>query len=180
MKKQIFKLIAAIIMMGPVISLGQSPADALFDKYSGKDGFTSVYITQHMFSLFANIETDEDESGFMDLVKNLNCIKILSMEKDSLNPNPSVNFYDEMMKNFPKNKYEELMVIKKSDQNINFYIHKDGKKISELLMIVGGKEDNAMVSIQGDIDLKTISKLSKSMNIEGMENLGEMDEKENK
>ncbi|MEZ5197060.1 MAG: DUF4252 domain-containing protein [Bacteroidales bacterium] len=53
---------------------------------------------------------------------------------------------------------------------------KEGKNIKELLMVVGGQDDNALISIQGDIDLKTISKLSKSMNIDGMENLEEIEE----
>ena len=181
MKKLILKI--AIVTAGffPVMLSAQSPADALFDKYSGKDGFTSVYITQNMFSLFADVDTDEDEQGFLDLVKNLTCIKIISEEKDSTNMNKNVNFYNEIMKDFPKGKYEELMVVKKKDHDVQFLIRKEGKNIKELLMIVGGKGDNALISIQGNIDLKTISKLSKSMNIEGMENLKDIDEsKENK
>lgn len=175
MKKQMLKLMVLVAIALPAWATAQSPADAIFDKYSGQEGFTSVYITPHMFSLFADIETEEDESGFMDLVKNLKSIKILSLEDDSTGKGPKVNLYSEIMKDFPKNKYEELMVVKKSDQDVTFYIHKDGKKISELLMVIGGKNDNALISIQGDIDLKNISKLSKSMNIDGMENLEEID-----
>ncbi len=180
MKTLIFN--AALILAGlfPVIASAQSPADALFDKYSGMDGFTSVYITQNMFSLFANVDTEEDEKGFLDLVKNLNCIKIISMDNDSLNPNKKVNFYNEIMKDFPKTKYEELMAVKKKGQDVKFYIRKNGQNIKELLMIVGGSGENALISIQGNIDLKTISKLSKSMNIEGMENLKDIDEHKDK
>ena len=82
------------------------------------------------------------------------------------------------MTDFPKEKYEELMVVKKKGQDVKFYVLKNGQKISELLMIVGGVDDNALISIQGDIDLKTISKLSKTMKIEGMENLEEIDKGE--
>ncbi|MCB2221076.1 MAG: DUF4252 domain-containing protein [Bacteroidetes bacterium] len=175
--KTMLKFLIAALMLFPFTVHSQSPADALFDKYSGQDGFTSVYITQHMFSLFADIETEEDESGFLELVKNLNSIKILSVDHDSTAVAPMVNFYDEIMKNFPKGKYEELMVVKKKDQDVTFYIRKEGNKIAELLMVVGGKDDNALISIQGDIDLKTISKLSKTMNIDGMENLEEIEKK---
>jgi len=171
-----FKLLTVSLMVFPLMISAQSPADALFDKYSGQDGFTSVYITQHMFSLFADIETEEDEDGFIELVKNLKCIKILSVDDESPDFNMQVNFYDEIMHDFPDRKYEELMVVKKKDQDVKFYILKEGDKIAELLMIVGGVEDNALISIQGDIDLKTISKLSKSMNIDGMENLEEIEE----
>lgn len=175
--KTIIQLFVAVLLAIPIAGLSQSPADALFDKYSGQEGFTSVYITQHMFSLFADIETEEDESGFFELVKNLDNIKILSMEHDSTGKAPHVNFYKEIMSDFPKDKYEELMVVKKKDQDIKFFIRKEGKKIAELLMVVGGTDDNALISIQGDIDLKTISKLSKTMELEGMENLEEIEEK---
>lgn len=177
--KNLILSILAIVAL-PLMMAAQSPADALFDKYSGQDGFTSVYITQHMFSLFADIETEEDEDGFVELVKNLNCIKIVSVDDESPEINKQVNFYSEIMADFPEEKYEELMVVKKKDQDVRFYILKNDSKISELLMIVGGVEDNALISIQGDIDLKTISKLSKTMNIEGMDNLEEIEKKEEK
>ena len=175
MKTQKIKITVLMAVLLPVMAFAQSPADALFDKYSQKDGFTSVYITQAMFSLFADMDTEGDEEGFIDLVKNLTCIKIISVEDTIGELNKTVNFYDEIMKNFPKQKYEELMIVKKDNQDIKFLIRKDGKIINELLMIVGGSEENALISIQGNIDLKTISKLSKAMKIDGMENLQEME-----
>lgn len=171
-------LLIGIIFTMPILLAAQSPADELFDKYSGQDGYTSVYITQHMFSLFADVETEEDESGFLDLVKNLDRIKILAVDEESKELNQKVNFYDEVMKNFPKGLYEELMVVKKKDQDVKFYVLKEGKQIVELLMIAGGTEDNVLISIQGDIDLKTISKLSRTMNLEGMENLKDIEDSE--
>lgn len=178
MKLLKLKIALVALAMLPVLMFAQSPADELFDKYSEQEGFTSVYITQHMFSLFADVETDEDEDGFIELVKNLNCIKIISVDEENKELNASVNFYDEIMKDFPKDEYEELMVVKKKDQDVKFLIRKEDKNIKELLMIVGGVEDNALISIQGDIDLKTISKLSKTMNIQGMENLENIEDEE--
>lgn len=180
MKNLKFKIGMIVWVFVPIMLAAQSPADKLFDKYSEMEGFTSVYITQHMFGLFADIETEEDEDGFVDLVKNLNCIKIISVDDESPEMNAEINFYDEIMKDFPETKYEELMVVKKKGQDIKFLIRKEGNNIKELLMIAGGMDDNALISIQGDIDLKTISKLSKTMKIEGMENLEEIEKEENK
>jgi hypothetical protein len=175
MKNQNLKITVLLAIMLPVMAIAQSPADALFDKYSQKEGFTSVYITQAMFSLFADMDTEGEEEGFLDLVKNLTCIKIISVDDTTGALNKSVNFYNEIIKDFPKQKYEELMVVKKDNQDIKFLIRKDGKIINELLMVVGGTEENVLISIQGNIDLKTISKLSKAMKIEGMENLEEIE-----
>lgn len=48
--------------------------------------------------------------------------------------------------------------------------------ITEFLMIGGGK-DNVLICITGNIDLKSISKLSKAMDIEGMENIEKVEKK---
>ncbi len=176
MKTLKIKFVLAAFLFAPVFLGAQTPTDALFDKYSGREGITSVYITQNMFSLFADIDTEEDEEEFTDLVKNLKYIKILSIENDSLGKYKDVNFYNDVMKGKSAANYEDLMIIKKDGKDVNFLITKDGKVIKELLMLVNGKNEKVLISIQGDIDLKSISKLSKAMKIEGMEDLEEIGE----
>ncbi|MBN2347288.1 MAG: DUF4252 domain-containing protein [Bacteroidales bacterium] len=152
-----------------------SPADKLFDKYSGKEGFTSVYISKYMFDMITNLETGDPQNDEMkNVIGKLTGIKILATDENSENK-VKVNFYEEMMKNFPKDTYKELMVIKEKDQDVKFYVKEEKGKVAELLLIVGGITENVMISIQGDIDMKNISKLAKAMNIEGMEQLEKME-----
>ncbi len=168
MKKLLFSLF--VITLPLALNAQNTPVDELFEKYSGKEGFTSVYITSYMFSMFADIETSDPE--FDDLMKNLTGIKILATD-DSYNG--SANFYKEIIDKLPMSKYKELMVIKEKDQDVKFLINEKDGKIIELLLIAGGKDDNALISIQGNIDLKNISKLSKSMQIDGLKHLEEID-----
>ncbi|MCB2196114.1 MAG: DUF4252 domain-containing protein [Bacteroidetes bacterium] len=168
MKKVIVNLIFILI---PMMLLAQkTPVDELFDKYSGKEGFTSVYITSYMFSMFTDVETNDPE--FDELMKNLKAIKILATDETY---NGNANFYKEIIDKLPMDQYKELMVIKEKDQDVKFLINEKDGKIVELLLIAGGKDENALISIQGNIDLKNISKLSKSMQIEGLEHLEEID-----
>jgi hypothetical protein len=162
------------IAYSPGISLAQSTAvDKLFDRYSEKDGFTTVYITQYMFSMFKDVQTDDKD--FDNLVKSLKSIRILAVDNE--NPPKGINFFTEIMKDLPVKDYKELMVIKEKGQDVKFLVKDNANgKISELLLIAGGK-DNALISIQGNIDLKSIAQLSKSMKIQGMEQLGKMDQK---
>jgi hypothetical protein len=83
------------------------------------------------------------------------------------------------MRDLPVDKYEELMVIKESGQDLKFLIREENNKIVELLLVGGGKDagDNVLISIRGDIDMKNISKISKAFNVEGLDNLEKMDEK---
>lgn len=171
MKTQILKALTVLLVAFPMLIIAQSPADALFEKYSGKEGITSVTISKSMFAIFASLETDADEAGLAELVKKLTGIKILTV--DSGSPD-KINFHQEILKSPGAKSYEELMAVKKKDQDITFLIKKSGDVITELLMLTKGSTDNAMISIQGDIDLKSISKLSRSINIGGFENFEEL------
>ncbi|MBN3036655.1 MAG: DUF4252 domain-containing protein [Bacteroidales bacterium] len=167
-------LTAVLLWFGSMSLTAQGPAEKLFEKYSGREGFTSVIITQNMFELFADIEAGEEDE-FINLAKSLNMIRILAEDEETESPE-GINFYSELMAEFPGNAYEELMIVRKKDQDVRFYVRKEKDKIRELVMIAGGEDDNALIIIDGDIDLKTISNLSKSMQIRGMENLEELEE----
>jgi hypothetical protein len=160
-----------------MVSLGamsQSIIDKMFDKYSGTEGYTSVYISKYMFDMFRNNDADaKTQEDLGQIMSKLNCIKILATDDDPSTPAP-VNLYQEVMKVLPPSTYKEIMVIKDKDQNVKFYAREVKGKVVELLMIVGGKDENVLISIQGDIDMKNISKLANSLNVEGMENLEKM------
>jgi hypothetical protein len=160
-----------------VLSLGarsQSVIDKLYDKYSGTEGYTSVYISKYMFDMFRNKDaTPKEQDDFANVIGKLNCIKILATDENAATP-PAVDLYQELMKLVPSPEYKEIMVVKDKDSNVKFYAREVNNKVVELLLVVGGKTENALISIQGDIDMKNISKLGSAMHIEGMENLEKM------
>ena len=167
---------AFILIMISVTAFAQkNPVDKLFEKYSGKDGFTTVLISSKMFSMISDMKAMDDE--FNETMSNIESIKILTTEDDSL-IDPNVNFYKELEKDLSWDEYEELMVVKEKDQDIKFLVKEKKEVIVELFMVVGGEGNNALISIRGNIDLKNISKLSKSMNIEGFEKLEGVDDDE--
>jgi hypothetical protein len=166
-------LIFIFIMMALSLHINAqgSPADRLFDKYSGKDGYTSVYISKYMFSLFSSLDNTDKE--IENMLGRLTGIRILASEDTERS---NINFYNEIMKDLPINEYQELMVVKEKDQDFKFLIREKDGIITELLMVAGGASNNALISIQGNIDLNTISRLSRSMNIEGLDNLEKIDD----
>lgn len=173
MKKLI--LVTVLILISITLMAQNKVVDKLFEKYADQEGYTSVVITKHMFNLFSNIETEEDDE-YMNMIKNLKNIRILSGPDIA---DAEVNFYDEIISKLPEKEYEELMVIHDSGQDTKFLIKEENDIVSELLMVVGGRGDNILISITGNIDLKTVSKLSKSMGIEGMENLDNIEKEKN-
>ncbi len=148
----------------------QSIIDKFFDKYSGAEGYTSVLISKYMFDMFRSESNQPVNNEQMDqVISKLTGIKILVNDDDPATPVP-VNLYNEIMKIIPSSSYKEIMVIKEKDQSIKFYVMESKGKVIELLMVMGGKSQG-LISIQGDIDMKNISKLAKGMDIQGMENL---------
>lgn len=165
MKRLILLMLLSFVMFG--VNAQNSAVDKLFEKYSGKEGYTSILISKYMFSLFSDVNPDNKE--FNDLVGKLNSIKILS--SDSTNKNEGINFYKEIMSELSIKDYKELMVVKEKNQETKFLVKEANGNIVELLLVVGGKTNNTLICIQGDINLKNIAKLSKSMKIDGLENL---------
>ena len=168
----------SLVMLVPLgLSAQNAAVDKLFDKYSGQEGFSTVYISSYMFDMFRNMENKrqgESDEEFNNLISKLKGIKIISQEDPGMN---GVDFYAEISKELPSGQFRELMVIKEGKQTVKFLAREINGKITELLMISGGAGENALISITGDIDLRTISSLSRSMHIEGLENLDELNEK---
>ena len=87
------------------------------------------------------------------------------------------NFYKEIKKSIDIDSYSELMSVNDNESDVKFLAKKTGEgRVSELLMIVKGDEDVVVMSMLGDMDMKTISGIGKSLDMKGMENLEKIDE----
>lgn len=170
MKTKIVSIIISVIIFSASSMAQKDPVDRLFDKYSEQDGITTVYISSKMFSLFAEIDPDDKE--LQDMMNGLKSIRILAVDDES-EIGKSINFYKEVMKDLPVDKYEELMVVKDSGQDLKFLIREEDGRVVELLLVGGGASagDNVLISIRGLIDMKNIAKIGKALDVEGLENL---------
>lgn len=180
------KKVVLTIAMFAFVSLAfnayaQSPTDALFEKYGAKDGFTTVHVTKELFSLFAEISQESDDAEVQEInevVSGLEYIRILMYDaSDSLNADVLEDFKSEL--NSVKLKdFTELMTVKEGSEMVKFMIRKEGNKIKELLLLINQPDEAGFISIKGNIDLKSIAKLSKSMNINGLDKLQKLDKEE--
>ena len=86
-----------------------------------------------------------------------------------------MRLYREITEKLDLNGYEMLMVIRENDQEFKFMVKEVDGVIGELLMLSGQDNDFFMLSLVGIIDLKTIAKISKSLDIEGMDKFEQLD-----
>jgi hypothetical protein len=126
-----------------------------------------------MFSLFANKDPENKDAD--NVINKLKSIKILSVEDSLLNKN--LNFYSELSKKLDLSVYEELMVIKEGPDITKFLIKQNGNLISELLVVKGGPGGNSLISIKGELNLKNISDMSKSLDMQELKSLDKIQKK---
>ncbi len=174
MKKLILSIASLCLTL--IIQAQSNPIDEMFNKYSEKEGFTVVTISGKMFSMFAGL--DEENKDADNIISKLKSIRILSVEDSLLNKN--LNFYSELSKKLDLSVYEDLMLVKEGPDITRFLIKQTGNVISELLVITGGPGGNSLISIKGDMNLKNISELSKSVGIQELESLDKIDSKSEK
>lgn len=170
MKRSVLLITALCIIQ--LLNAQSNAIDDIFNKYSEKEGFTVVNISGKMFSLLAG---NGEKNDGTEILNRLKSIRILSVEDSLLNSD--INFYNELTSKVNLNSYEELMSVKDSHDVTRILVKQNGDIISELLMVTGGPGGNTLISIRGDLNLKTISELSKNTGMEQLEDLEKIDSK---
>lgn len=169
------KVIVVVMMMAASVAVqAQDAVSKFFSKYQNDESFSQVNISSKMFSLMANLDVENPEDKeVVDMISKIKGLRILSKEE----ARNSRELYKEALGMIPTKEFEELMTVRDKDKDMKFFIKESGGKISELIMIAGGNEEFMVLSLFGEIDLKQVSKISKKMNIEGLENLENVKEK---
>lgn len=170
------KNIIALLVLNVLFSFNTNAQDVLtkfFDKYGSNENFTEVSVSSRMFGLFTDMEVDsEEDQEILDAISKLTGLKMLASDDIS----NSMELYNELMSKMPKEGFDELMSIREEGQLIKFMIKEKGGKISELVLVSGG-EAFFVMRLLGEIDLNQVSKLSKKMNIEGLDKLDNLKDK---
>lgn len=141
-----------------------------YSQYADDDDFTTVFISPKMFGMITTLGEKDMEPEVKNALNGLKSLRILTTEK-----NPQQR-YKEAMQKINTKEYEELMTVKDDGENVRF-LTKTGPNgnILELLLIVGSKDEFVLLSFTGNIDLKTISKLSGAINVEGAQELEKLE-----
>jgi hypothetical protein len=150
--KKIIGIIAAVMVSASLNA--QKSIDDLFAKYAGKEGFTTVTINGNLLKLAEAFDGEEHDRS---MPKNISTIRILSEDKE--NGGKAENFYDAVIKDIDLSKYEEFMQVKEKDQEVRMLVKTEGNKLTEFLLISGGK-DNAIIQIKGNMTFDEAKKFA--------------------
>jgi hypothetical protein len=172
--------ILTFFLLAGQMSLCQSQAVMDFhNKYKDNGKYLSVHIEGGLLKMLSNVDTnDEDTREFLNAVSKIEGIDIHSINRDEGDFGESdINSFKRDIK---RENFDELMIVRDGDSDINFLIKEKRGKINELLLVVDEPDDFTIVNISGEIDLKTIAKVTENLDIKGAKHLDKLkDAKDN-
>jgi len=153
-------ILIPVIMAITIMGYGQKSVDALFNKYAGSNGFTTITISGNLIKLFRALDGNHrDDDHDRCWPADITTIRILAQDDDEIY---NGNFYDMVERELNRNNYEEFMRMKKYDQDLVMLVRADGRSIREFL-IVGGGEDNFLMQVKGNMTYDEARKFSDKM-----------------
>ncbi|HZV71615.1 MAG TPA: DUF4252 domain-containing protein [Saprospiraceae bacterium] len=159
-----------IILTATLTSFAQEDAiTKYFNKYIDDTRFSVVYISPKMFNMVSKIEIQDMEPDVQEVIRSIKSLRVLHTEVNAL------QVYQEAMKAINTNEYELLLTARDNGENVQFMVKSSGDIVQELLMVVGGEKNFAMLSFMGNIDLKKVGKLAKVLNIDNLQYLDKLE-----
>lgn len=160
-------VIILMLLISNTVMAQQDAISKFFQKYEEDENFTSIFISGKMFDMISKIPAGEDEEVMKKTLQDLKGLRLLSSENVN-----GEQLMQEFTKKLNQEGYEELMFIKEKGQpQLQFLIQEENDTVHELLMLSGEGKSFFMLSFIGIIDLNQLSKLSESMEIDGMDQL---------
>jgi hypothetical protein len=162
MKKYILFTVCLLI---PVLLLAQPGLiNKIFDKYDGKDGFTSVMLTDP-----AQLMGNDLSKSLAKGIKNLKEFKLLTFDPgNKKNLKMGKEFANEIKKldNIPD--YKSFLSVNSEGTFVRMYFKKTGEKVTEFLMVVSSEEEESvLIWITGELDLNKLGKMGTQQNEKG-------------
>lgn len=141
-----------------------------FEKYAGSEGITTVNITGDMLKLMAQAEMERRDTV---IKSTLSEIRILAAEDESDIP-AGFNLKTEIIDKLDKSVYKEMIRVNQTDEDVLVLIRESNGRIQELLVVVGGDDENALIQIKGDMLLSELADLAGRYQMKGFEHLKKM------
>ncbi|MEZ5014932.1 MAG: DUF4252 domain-containing protein [Chitinophagales bacterium] len=170
--KRIVSAFALALLCGAAMAQ-TSTFDQLYDKYAGKEGFTSVEVSQKLFALAASAVSDDPE--LQTLVDGLKGVRVLVFENEEGNANSKM-YYKEFTAAIPNGKFDELMKVHSEETQVVLLGKMAGENVlDEMILLCEDDGEFVMVNIIGRIDMANISKIA-DFNIDGLDELKKLED----
>ena len=149
-------------------------AQAIFDKFDGQEGVTSIIVNKKMFDLMSKVKmdvSDKEMQQYLSLIKKLDDLKVFTTKSARIEGEMKV-IADKYIKTAG---LEELMRVNENGRSIKISVKSGASdsQIKELFMFIEGakNDDTVLMSLKGNFDLDELSVLTNKMKFPGGEDL---------
>jgi len=145
----------AVIAFTASLAAQRLSADEFFNKYSDRDGYTTVVINGSLLGFLGHCESDDQENA----LRKITSIRLVIREKDGFAPD--AGFLSEIRNIIRRGSYEELMSVRDVDTDLRFMVRSDREMVKEMLLVIDG-DDAAVIQIKGNLTRDEASRLFES------------------
>lgn len=148
--------IAALLMMA--LSAYAQSGKEIYNRYSGKKGVSSVYISPTMFGLMKELPDIHIESGDVNLgsiIKTFDGMYILSVEDSAI----AADLEKEIGDMVSQGRFELLMEAVEESEKMRIYIVSKRDTVTDFLMLAHEPESASVISISGNMPMAELQKI---------------------
>jgi hypothetical protein len=127
------------------------------------DQFEHTYVSNRMLSAILKSNATELTPDVRDLLKDIKGMRQLSTSASRK------KHFDEFATTFESKGYENILSIRKGNDEVKMFLRNENKSDGELIMVILDAQHCGVTSFYGQINLDNMSRLSKAMNIKGAE-----------
>jgi Domain of unknown function (DUF4252) len=160
-----------VFVIGASVFAQKDIISTVFEKYADIEGITTVNVSGDMLKLMTQAEMEQSDTK---LTSTMSEIRILVLEGDGDKP-ATIDLKAEVYDKLDKSVYKEMLTVKQTDEDVVILAKESNGRIQELLLIVGGTDDNALIQVKGDMLLSEMAKMAGKYQMKGFEQLKKLD-----
>lgn len=156
--KRFILIISAILFATSAFAQSNN---AIYNKYSGKQGVSTVYISPNMFKLMKYLPEveilDDKEVRFDKIIRTFEGMYVVEIENIAL----AKNLVSDVESMIAKGKLELLMEVKEKDETVRIYAEQEGDIFKKLIVLEKEDDSATYISIDAEMSQEAVAELLK-------------------
>lgn len=156
--KRFLLVFSAILLASSIFAQSNN---TIYNKYSGKQGVSSVYISPSMFKMMKSLPEveiyDDKDVHFEQIIKSFEGMYVIEVENVAL----VKSMISDVESMIAKGNLELLMEVKESDETVRIYVEKDGDMFKKFIMLEREDDSATFISIDAQMPQEAVAELLK-------------------
>ncbi len=156
--KRFLLVFSAILLASSIFAQSNN---TIYNKYSGKQGVSSVYISPSMFKMMKSLPEveiyDDKDVHFEQIIKSFEGMYVIEVENVAL----VKSMISDVESMIAKGNLELLMEVKESDETVRIYVEKEGDMFKKFIMLEREDDSATFISIDAQMPQEAVAELLK-------------------